>query len=162
MSKQIIDLGIQGSQSGDTIREALSKVNANFTELYTALQSVYYGDQQSLTYNTSSETYQSGDTLISNLPAGTYICILTLGGTTSNNDTTGYCKLKTSAGDIGCFVKWSKNAQGTADAGNFLWTTQRVITTTSALNVYPQYKRSSGTGSLSITSLQVTFIRIAS
>ncbi|MDZ7795522.1 MAG: hypothetical protein U5N56_00050 [Candidatus Marinimicrobia bacterium] len=76
MAKQNIDLGTQGTQSGDTVRTAFSKTKSNFDELYgdNLAAKLYSGDDGSNWYtnsSTSSWVYCTpfGDTL----PAGTYI-----------------------------------------------------------------------------------------
>ena len=161
MAKQTIDLGTQGTQSGDNVRNAFDKANDNFNELYNAIQNVYYVDSQGLTYSANSTSYRTGSTLISSLPVGTYIGILTLTGTTSMEDTTGYLKLKQSSGDVGIGLKFSRRALGSLDGGNGMFTYSRVITITTAGAVYPQYRLISGTGSCSIVGLNVTIIKRA-
>ncbi|MDZ7821570.1 MAG: hypothetical protein U5N26_07020 [Candidatus Marinimicrobia bacterium] len=76
MAKQDINLGTQGTQSGDTVRTAFSKSKSNFDELYADNLAVklYSGDNGSNWYTNSSTSYwvytnTFGDTL----PAGTYL-----------------------------------------------------------------------------------------
>ena len=40
MAKQIINLGTPNGRNGDVVRDAFTKVNANFSELYGNLQGV--------------------------------------------------------------------------------------------------------------------------
>jgi hypothetical protein len=80
---------------------------------------------------------------------------------TDSEDVTGNIKLRTSEGDLGVVVKFTKNAQGLFDTGNIWWTNQRVVTLSSQQNIFGQYRRLSGAGSVSISGIQLTMIKIA-
>lgn len=73
MSQLTINLGTAGQVSGDTIRDAMSKVNSNFDEAYAKMISPNYsGDAGGTAYSTTtSEVYTAffGDTI----PPGTYM-----------------------------------------------------------------------------------------
>jgi hypothetical protein len=161
VAKQTINLGTQGTQSGDTVRTAFDKSNDNFDELYGAVQCVYHADQQGLSYSNSLTSYYSTATILSGVPAGTYVCLMTVLCSTDSEDVTGNIKLRTSEGDLGVVVKFTKNAQGLFDTGNIWWTNQRVVTLSSQQNIFGQYRRLSGAGSVSISGIQLTMIKIA-
>lgn len=73
MSVTTISIGTAGTQSGDKVRDAFSIVNENFANLMLGDLKNY----QATSYSVSSEvsTY-SNATLLSNIPAGTYLVLL--------------------------------------------------------------------------------------
>ncbi len=77
MAKQTIDLGILGTQSGDTIRNAFDKCNDNFDELYQLVDKLggYKGEYSTQTTSTTTSfVYSStfGDTI----PPDDYLVIV--------------------------------------------------------------------------------------
>lgn len=163
MAKQTIDLGTQGTQSGDTIRNAFDKCNDNFNELYGGKGAViYHGSLVGQSYSTSSTSYSNTSTIVSSVPAGTYIAILTVVGATEIIDDTGYIKIRdSSAGDIGLWAKWSKHQIGTDDSGNAITTAMNIVTFSGSRTLYGQYKRLAGSGSVSITDIILAMIKVA-
>ena len=77
MAKQTINLGTQGTVSGDTIRAAFDKANDNFDELYNDNEKVgyYTGDLAATFIASSSTTWVYSSTFGDTLPAGTYLLI---------------------------------------------------------------------------------------
>jgi hypothetical protein len=75
VAKQIIDLGTQGTQSGDTVRTAFDKANDNFDELYTDMLKAlaYSGDNGSSYYTSTSTSWSYSSAFGDSLPAGTYL-----------------------------------------------------------------------------------------
>ena len=77
MAKQTINLGTQGTQSGDTVRAAFDKCNDNFDELYQLVDKLggYKGEYSpQITSSTTSFVYSStfGDTI----PVGDYLLLV--------------------------------------------------------------------------------------
>lgn len=162
MAKQTIDLGTQGTQSGDAIRTAFDKCNDNFDELYGGKGAViYHGSQTNQSYSSSSTSYSNTTTIISSVPAGTYVVILTVRGKTPIDDT-GYMKLRdASIGDIGLWIKWSKHQVGTADTEEVVSTAMSIVTLSQTCNIYGQYKRYAGSGTITLSYIMLAMIKVA-
>lgn len=163
MAKQTINLGTLGTASGDTVRDAFDKCNDNFNELYGGKGAViYHGSLVGQSYSTSSTSYSNTSTIVSSVPAGTYVAILTVAGGTQVIDDSGYMKIRdASMGDIGLWIKWSKHQIGTDDLGNAVSTAMSIVTLTQTCNLYGQYKRIAGIGTVSISDIKLAMIKVA-
>lgn len=77
MAKQTIDLGTQGTASGDTIRNAFDKCNDNFDELYQLVDKLggYKGEYSTQTTSTTTSFVYSS-TFGDQIPAGDYLVIV--------------------------------------------------------------------------------------
>jgi len=73
MSVQTINLGTAGTQSGDKVRDAFGKVNDNFANFQLSDLKGYYKYFSATEYDTVSGAWQDTSTLISSVPAGTYL-----------------------------------------------------------------------------------------
>lgn len=165
MAQQTINLGTAGTNSGDTVRNAFDICNDNFTELYGGKGAViYHGSQLSQSYSSStSSSYSNTTTIVSSVPAGTYIIILSIAGSTTLIGDSGFIKIRdASMGDItGLWAKWSKHQVGTDDSGNSVTTNMVIATLTQTCNLYGQYKRLAGSGTVYLSDIKLAMIKVA-